>query len=307
MRVKRAKSYKRHMSLYHFAFGFRQPYQVLVDSSFCLESLKCQMKIKKQVPRILHGDAKLMITQCVINELYSQCENVDAAKQLVRDMEKRRCPHREEAVSAHQCISEIIADTNPHNYCVSSQDPNLRELLRCIPGVPLLYINRSVLILEPPSEETLEHAQRAEMKKIHAKKEELDFLQRRNPEALAKKKEEEERGKKRKRKGPKGPNPLSVKKSKKKKEEGDKREKKAEQSAGGTTKEKGESVEKSKEIVTEQEDVGETTKEDTAVGEEKTGKKRRRRRKNRARSDKANTSQEGDSAERAGESGSESD
>lgn len=40
MRQKRAKAYKRVMALYVSAFGFRQPYQVLLSDEFLLEAAK---------------------------------------------------------------------------------------------------------------------------------------------------------------------------------------------------------------------------------------------------------------------------
>lgn len=40
MRQKRAKAYKRVMALYVSAFGFRQPYQILLGDDFLLEANK---------------------------------------------------------------------------------------------------------------------------------------------------------------------------------------------------------------------------------------------------------------------------
>jgi U3 small nucleolar RNA-associated protein 23 len=47
------------MALYCRSFGFRQPYQVLVDSTFCVEV--CQHKIDpaKQLATVLQGECKI--------------------------------------------------------------------------------------------------------------------------------------------------------------------------------------------------------------------------------------------------------
>jgi U3 small nucleolar RNA-associated protein 23 len=53
-----------------------------------------------------------------------------------------------------------LGQENKFNYCVASLDVALRQQLRNVPGVPLMYIRRSVLIMEPPSSVTLEHAKK---------------------------------------------------------------------------------------------------------------------------------------------------
>ncbi|CAG8755744.1 18437_t:CDS:2, partial [Racocetra fulgida] len=90
----------------------------------------------------------------------------------LKQFERRRCPHRK-PVSSAECLASIIGinklivlahthsylregNDNPHNYCVATQNETLRQQFRVIAGVPLLYINRTVLIVEPPSGATLE-------------------------------------------------------------------------------------------------------------------------------------------------------
>jgi U3 small nucleolar RNA-associated protein 23 len=46
-------------------------------------------------------------------------------------------------------------DTNRHRYVIASQSQPLRSRLRAVPGVPIVHVNRSVMILEPPSDATL--------------------------------------------------------------------------------------------------------------------------------------------------------
>lgn len=36
-------------------------------------------------------------------------------------------------------------------YVVASQDKDLRAALRSLPGIPLVYFNNVIMILEPPS------------------------------------------------------------------------------------------------------------------------------------------------------------
>lgn len=92
--------------------------------------------------------------------------------------------------------------------------------------MPLIHINRSVVVLEPPSKATKDKIAGLEKAKTLPNEKELSFMKKKKKEMkeLQKKAEnpdatgeaaKEAASKKRKRKGPKQPNPLSVKKKKK--------------------------------------------------------------------------------------------
>lgn len=118
---------------------------------------------------------------------------------------------------------------------MASQEDDVRRKLREIPGVPLVYVKRSVMVMEPMAEGSLGIREGLERGKFKA------GLKGRNLSGVKRKREGDdavntgravgsqdapppegeddgERAlKKRKAKGPKGPNPLSVKKSKREK------------------------------------------------------------------------------------------
>jgi len=56
------------MSLYKNNFGFREPYQVLLDGTFCQVALDHKVNIQDQLPKYLGGQCKLLTTACVIEE-----------------------------------------------------------------------------------------------------------------------------------------------------------------------------------------------------------------------------------------------
>ncbi|THH20248.1 hypothetical protein EW146_g1096 [Bondarzewia mesenterica] len=193
------------MSLYSLSFGFRQPYQVLVDSEMCKTAVSQKLDFNKQLGIVLQGTVKPMITQCCIHELYLQGKSLQPAVDLAKTFERRKCNHKE-AIPGDDCLTSVIGDTNKHRYVVATQSHPLRVKLRSIPGVPILHINRSVMILEPPSDTTLRAKQLAEQQSLAPSTSESAKLKAAappQPEPLKKKK-----------KGPKGPNPLSVKKKK---------------------------------------------------------------------------------------------
>lgn len=75
------------------------------------------------------------------------------------------------------------------------------------PGIPLIYMNRSVMIMEPLSKASAKYSETVEKQKLTGGLNDAKI-------GLAQDQvNEEPKGKKRK--GPKGPNPLSVKKKKK--------------------------------------------------------------------------------------------
>lgn len=147
-------------------------------------------------------------------------------------------------MSEFACIQSVVdpkgTKNNKHKLVVASQDDKLRTMLRGIPGVPLIYIKRSVMVMEPmggATERVRETDERgkfraglkgarggeaAVMPSLKRKREVVDNEEASGgdsddvggPEASS---ETQPVKRERKRqKGPKGPNPLSTKKPKSK-------------------------------------------------------------------------------------------
>ncbi|EON62050.1 hypothetical protein W97_01269 [Coniosporium apollinis CBS 100218] len=259
MRGKRAKQYRKLMHQYALTFNFRVPYQVLVDAEMIQDAARFKMDLLGGLERTLQGKVKPMITYCSIRHLRAAA---DASKDpglvaLARQCEMRRCNHHElpEPLTTLECLSSVVdpksSGTNKHRYVVASQDQAVRAAMQRIPGVPLVYIKRSVMIMEPMSEASAGLREREERGKFRA-----GLKGRREGGALAgrvekRKREDEEHGEgdeievgadagaehedghdvmavgdaqaapaaKKRRKGPKGPNPLSVKKPKRRVEQ----------------------------------------------------------------------------------------
>lgn len=145
-----------------------------------------------------------MITQCCIAELYKIGEAEPIA--LAKRCERRRCGHIPDPLTGHACLTECVnvKGENKHRYILATQDENLRGEMRLVPGIPMVYIRRAVMIMEPPSPATMNRREELERRKLGG------------IEAMGKRKREEgdEEKAKKKKKGPKEPNPLSVKKKK---------------------------------------------------------------------------------------------
>ncbi|KAF4993525.1 hypothetical protein FDECE_13374 [Fusarium decemcellulare] len=243
MRGKRSKQYRKLMEQFSMTFGFREPYQVLVDAEMVRDSSRFKMDLEPALSRTVHGKVKPMITQCEIRKLYAKRNEpgVGEAIDLAKTLERRRCGHHPdeypEPLSTQECIQSVVdpkgTNQNKHRYVVACQDQDVRRMLRGIRGVPLIYIKRSVMILEPMADESVQVRAREERSKFRAelknalgkrKREEAgdDENSQDKEKADADKGDagEEQKKKKKKAYGSKGPNPLSVQKAKKKRPEG---------------------------------------------------------------------------------------
>jgi U3 small nucleolar RNA-associated protein 23 len=145
-----------------------------------------------------------VITQCSISELYTNADR--ALIILAKSFERRRCGHIPDALSSHDCLTSCvnISGENKHRYILATQEERLRGEMRQIPGVPMVYIRRAVMIMEPPSPATLEKREALEREKLGV----LEGSKRKRDGG------DDEGRVKKKKTGPKEPNPLSVKKKK---------------------------------------------------------------------------------------------
>ncbi len=188
-------------SVFERAFGLRQPYQLIVDGDFLETTLKQKMMFRDLLPTVLGGPVKLFTTACVLQELR---KNRSEAMFNAKRLEIRRCPHTGRHQPGVECIKSIIGEGNEHHYGVCAQSDQLREALRCVPGTPLVFVYKGVLVMEDPSEATLQEAERLQKGKMKPDLSELALINKLVPVL------KEEKAKKRKKKG--GPNPLSCKK-----------------------------------------------------------------------------------------------
>lgn len=206
------------------------PSKVLLDSQILEDAYRTKTDLQTRLEGVLQGKVKLMVTQCDMRHLYDAKPKNNALIESTKNTtERRRCGHHEleEPLSSLECLSSVVDPkstlTNKHRYVVASQDIKVRAHMRKIAGVPLVYINRSVVIMEPMNTVTEEQRDREEKSKFR-----LGLKAQRNPAQPPKRKRDEEEGvddveeqvmdrpqKKNKRKGPKEPNPLSMKKAKK--------------------------------------------------------------------------------------------
>ncbi|XP_068151861.1 rRNA-processing protein UTP23 homolog [Drosophila tropicalis] len=210
MKISRFK--KSHKTLVYFAtnFEYREPYQVLIDATFCQAALQHQIGIEEQIRKYFQCPAKLLTTQCVILEAESLGAPLTGATSIVKKFHVHKCGHEGKPVPAAECIKSMTKD---NRYIVASQDRLLQESLRKVPGRCLLYLHKATPVLEAPSKASRKWVQkRAKNLMLGKQVEKIDFMKEQQglkPSEVTKKVNPK------KSKGPKNPNPLSCKKSKK--------------------------------------------------------------------------------------------
>ncbi|GAA5870126.1 hypothetical protein JCM1840_003591 [Sporobolomyces johnsonii] len=226
MRQKRVKSYRKVMQLFQAAFGFREPYQLLVDAAFLQSCVQQKLEFLPRLQDVLQGAVKPMITQCCIQALYDAGPEGQAAVDMAKGFERRKCNHFKPRPQ-DECMAAMAGDDNKNRYVFATQSLELRQTLRKVPGTPIVYIARSVVLLETPSDQTLAKKTAMESAKLHAPAAELALLSGQPLPAPASSDSDSdsdaadtttgaaEPPTKKKKRGPKGPNPLSVKKKKK--------------------------------------------------------------------------------------------
>ncbi|KEF54012.1 uncharacterized protein A1O9_09807 [Exophiala aquamarina CBS 119918] len=264
MRAKRSKKYRKVMSAYQQAFSFREPYQVLLDSHFLKACHSFHMPLQRYLENTLHGQCRLFITQCTIAKVMADFEK-EKEKTKVGDgrprgrpeflpppleAPMRYCKHKNNegeelgVIGESRCLLDLLAGQphgnelakNKQHYILATAEPDERELkrkgyfdvrerARMIPGVPVVYVKRSVMILEElsgASERTRTKAEKAKFSEglVDTRKrkrgEGADDGSNDELEDILLEREQQAQGLKvRGMTRAKGPNPLSVRKKKK--------------------------------------------------------------------------------------------
>ncbi|KAI1280885.1 rRNA-processing protein UTP23 -like protein [Halotydeus destructor] len=209
MKVKRFKKVQRYLQFYKNNYGFRKPYHVLIDGTFCQLALKNKVNLKEQIPNYLGEEVKLMTTVCTVIETEKLGPALYGAMLVVKQFPVRKCGHEKNPVSASECLLSLLKENNnSDHYILATQDTSLSANARQLPGCPILYLKVNSINMEKPSAVS-ETVAKTEVETVLAPEEyEVESLKQLKKDVLG------EVPSKRKRKGPKGPNPLSVKKKK---------------------------------------------------------------------------------------------
>ncbi|KAH0617482.1 hypothetical protein JD844_015778 [Phrynosoma platyrhinos] len=215
MKITRQKHAKKNMGFYKYNFGFREPFQVLLDGTFCQAALRNKIQIREQLPGYLAGATQLCTTRCVLKELESLGKELYGAKLIAQRFQVRHCSHFKNPVSGSVCLLSMTEGGNPHHYFIATQDQDLATKIKKRAGIPLLFIIQNTIVLDKPSAKSLASVQSMQTNQLIPEHQKVSIARLKEEQGLVKSVET----KKRKRKRPAGPNPLSCLKKKKKGQE----------------------------------------------------------------------------------------
>ncbi|XP_071627508.1 rRNA-processing protein UTP23 homolog [Temnothorax longispinosus] len=216
MKTSRTKKARKILGFYVNNYKFRQPFQILIDGTFAFAALQNKFNIQEQLAKYFQSEIKLLTTACIISEtekLGVFSSTVNGATQIVKQYAVHRCGHEKKPISGSKCLQSMIGKDNSARYIVATQDRELQDKLRIIPGVPVIYLHGKAPTLYSPSETSRKHAE-ATKKGLG-----MTTWEKENVKVLRKQaglEEKESKMKKKRKKG--GPNPLSCLKKKKKPE-----------------------------------------------------------------------------------------
>ena len=218
---------KKTVNYYRYIFKFDSPFKVILDGNILAVSLKKKFDLKSKLESLLDDKINLIITSCVFKEIQEIDKNIPGLLSLVSTYKIEKCSHN--LLNPINCIQTYIGKKNKNKYFVATQDKFLRAQLRKIPGVPLIFFDQNMLLIEKLSRISIEASERREsLKEDPQKKEKIELKEKKNEikeflieeyknSKYYKQKQEEFKINKlmgRVKKKALGPNPLSVKKKK---------------------------------------------------------------------------------------------
>eukprot|EP01018_Ginkgo_biloba_P016384 Gb_33809 [translate_table: standard] len=185
MRVKKQKQNRKTVRFYKACFAFRDPYKVLCDGTFIHQMLESRLGAANEaLSALLGGHTKVFATRCVIGELKRLGESFSGTVLAARRLTTARCDHGP-LISAAECLEAIVGADNPEHFFVATQDASLRKKFRQVPGVPVVFVQKNSLLLEPPSEYNQQMAKMSEAERMHMKEKEFRLLEAREAKKKA--------------------------------------------------------------------------------------------------------------------------
>ncbi|CAL5228383.1 g11506 [Coccomyxa viridis] len=213
MRRLKHKHTRRSIHFYEINYGFRKPYKVILDGNFVHALRETRMgEPAELLAKLLGAPVKCYLTRCSLLELKALgapfSDTLGAARKAGLHLS---CGHDDRALSTAECILDNIGKTNPEHYIVATQERALRQTLGGLPGGASIFTNVNGVHMEPPSEAQRNAIEQAGEASMGVSKHERAAEAMQQLPAL-------QRGPREKsifrRKGAKGPNPLSVQKKK---------------------------------------------------------------------------------------------
>ena len=159
MKHERRKQYRSYLEFFARTFQVRAPYKILCDGNFIhhfvTHSLGDKVSdLRRLIATVLETeDFTLLVVDSAIKELEELGE--EASLRLAKQLERQRVGRdlaESQRFSPPQAITKLVGQRNFKKFMVATLDEDLASTLRNVPGVPLLFMRRVMILLEAPSD-----------------------------------------------------------------------------------------------------------------------------------------------------------
>lgn len=153
MRRKKHKHTRRAVKFYKIHHGFREPFKVVLDSSFVHALLQANLKEATDlVAGLLGGQVRLFTTQCVMHEIKALGKDYEETYKACKKIQLYKCGHDDQTQPATQCLRSLVGGDNAGHFFVGTQDKQLRKDISKIPAGASMFVSVNGLHLEQPSD-----------------------------------------------------------------------------------------------------------------------------------------------------------
>uniref|UniRef100_A0A1I8A7A1 rRNA-processing protein UTP23 homolog n=1 Tax=Steinernema glaseri TaxID=37863 RepID=A0A1I8A7A1_9BILA len=203
MKAKRYKQANKILTHFRYNHGYEPPLRVLVDGTFCKAALESKINLREQIPKYLGCEVDIYTTSCIVQELEALGKKLFGALNICKQFEKAHCPHKP-AKTASECQVHLARRSKRADlpkYIIATQQQSVLEKLRELGHVPALFIKFNAILFDKKGQlnDGSEEKNAKEMSRLQEIKKSVFGTEEKRPL---------------KRKGPKGPNPLSCKRKK---------------------------------------------------------------------------------------------
>ena len=154
------------------------PYKVACDGEFLQAALAGQIMLREQMPKMLQEErTTCYVTPCIDNWLRLKGGPYSGALHIAKSLPHLKCRHEKGFVRPFECIKHLVNNGNPDRLLIAAQDEPIRKLIRHTPGVPLILIHGSTMLMESPTDTTKEDHEAALAARTKIEKEEQKRIQ----------------------------------------------------------------------------------------------------------------------------------
>uniref|UniRef100_A0A0K8W4F2 rRNA-processing protein FCF1 homolog n=1 Tax=Bactrocera latifrons TaxID=174628 RepID=A0A0K8W4F2_BACLA len=114
------------------------PYHIILDTNFINFSIKNKLDIIQGMMDCLYAKCIPYISDCVRAELEKLGSRYKLALRIISDPRFERLPCLHKGTYADDCLVERVRQHK--SYIVATNDKDLKNRIRKIPGVPIMYV-----------------------------------------------------------------------------------------------------------------------------------------------------------------------